>query len=277
MIDLKNLLEIQYYDASAGTKFTDYKLSLGNPAGDTATIALDIGDYIYLGYHKPIQSFYVDMTTPNSLSNVFTLEYYNGTTWVALVAIDSTKKLTRSEFIQFEQPSAWDNNLVNSIDKYWLRISSSALTGSMVFNFIGLVFATDEDLKLEYPRILNAKFLGGETNFLKTHIATRDDIIQDLTNKGVLKLASSGLYENIVPWDLLSRKEVNKAAIYLALSKIYNNISDSADDIWHQKALYYRSEYNRYFSQINLTIDILDSGVVSSTNNKTTTNIKMRY
>ena len=261
MLDIKTLLDIKYYN---GSSYDNIKMKLGSVDRDTYSATLSDANYLYLGYNKPIRNIYFDFLTPNTTSNTLTIEYSNADgDWTALTDIyDETEGFTRNGLIQWEElAGALVGEIeVDSIEKYWIRIQPSASHSASVWNFMGLILSNDRDLLLENPYILETNLLMGESNHLKAHVASRNEIVQTYSNKGNIKKDSSLNVQRITFWDMLDIQEFRQGALFLALSKIYFNLSDKKDDTWLTKSLDYR---DRYLEQIDLyysTLDLNDNG-----------------
>lgn len=264
MLDLKSLLEIKYYDDSEAA-FTDLKVDLGEPnTTDSADITLLADDYLYVGYYKPVNKLYFDFITANVNPNTLSFEYWNGSDWSAITAYDGTKGSTRGGFVQWEELSDQEANEVDSNEQFWYRVSASVDHSAAEYNFLGLLFSDDRDLLLENPYILESNLLMGESNHLKAHVSARDYIIQTLTNKGYKKVNASSEYERITAWDLLDIVEVRRGATYLALSNIYFNLSDGAEDQWYIKSLSYKSKSDKQLNLAVLSFDRNDNGLAES-------------
>jgi hypothetical protein len=259
------LLDIRYYN---GSTFTDNKVALGQPAFNTASITLDTPDFIYIGYYKPVNQLYMDITTPNTTASTTSLEYWDGSAWTAIQDIDGTLGLTRSGLIQWEALSDWAATTVDSTSKFWVRISTDTIHTAAVYNFIGLTFSDDNDLLMQIPYILDSSMLSGEASHFKYHIAARDRIVQRLTNKGYTKTDSSGDLQSITAWDLLDTGEVRQAATQMALHLIYFNASDSLEDHWMEKADKFLQSYESLITMARLSIDVDDDGIKDDTENK---------
>lgn len=265
MLDMDALLEIKYYN---GSTYSDNKVALGQPAFNTASITLDTTDYIYIGYYKPINQVYLDIPTPNTVSSIVTLEYWNGSTWDEVQDIDGTLDLTKSGLIQWAALSDWEANEVDSSSQYWLRLSTDTLHTEATYNFIGLVFSDDNDLLIQVPYILDSNMLNDELSHFKYHIAARDRIVQAMTKKGYLKRDSSGDLQSITAWDLLDIGEVRQAASQLALYYIYFNASDNPEDHWMDKADKFLQSYEELINLSRLSVDTDDDGVKDDHENK---------
>ncbi len=258
MLDIKSLLEIRYFN---GSTFEDFKVDLGQTdTDDTQSITLDTDNFIYVGFHKPIKQFYFDFVTANTNASNISIEYYNGTDYTAISTIDSTKNFLRSGLIQWEELSDWESNEIDSDTFYWLRISTDTLHSAAEYNFIGLLYSDDRQLSSENPYILDSNMLMGQANHLQAHAASRDMIIQRLSNKKYQKINSDSQVERITGWDLLDIQEVRQGATFLALSKIYFNLSDSVDDSWSAKSDAYYERFEEQMHLASLTVDVDDDG-----------------
>lgn len=266
MLDNKILLEIK---SSISSTFADHKINLGDPTRDSVTKTFADSDYIYIGFFKPIKAFYIDLATANTNDITLSFEYYNGSAWTTLSnAIDETNGLTRSGFIQWPESDfkdstdnlLWDANEVDSLEKYWVRISFSAASSETTFNFIGLVFSDDTSLLTQLPYANDTQLLSGQSNHLKYHVSARDEIINKLESKGYFKIDTDNNVDRITPWDLLDINQVKLGAIYLVLSKIYFNLSDAVDDQWIDKSERLYERYDKMISNIRVSIDQDDDG-----------------
>ena len=268
MLDINTLLDIRYFSTPT---YSDYKMSLGSAGKDTKTITLADDEYIYIGFYKPVKNIYFDLPTPNTNAGSLVIEYSNAAAgWTALTAYDETEGFTRSGLIQWEEI---DEDLLGEIEidsttKYWIRIQPSVTNTATVYNFVGLILSNDDDLLIENPYILETNLLMGESNHLKAHVAARKEIIQTFSNQGEKKDSidanNTANSYRINFWDMLDIQEFRQGSIFLALSKIYFNLSDKDEDTWLKKSEKYRG---RYYNQINLyfkTLDKNDSGITGS-------------
>lgn len=250
--------------------YTDFSKDAANFDKDLYTITADhLNGYIYAGYHKPINSLYFNVSTPVA-SNTLTFEYWNGTTWTAITDFtDDTEGFSRAGCIQWEREL--DDNATTTVDgktKYWYRWRGGTNTSGLVLAGVNILFSDDYEMSLEQPYINNAEFLGDETSHIKIHAAVRNEIIQKFRNKNYLKTEADGTRADINAWDLLDIHEVKLAATYLAISKIYYNMSDNPEDVWESKAAVYNDKFNKYIELARLTVDTDDDGLISDVENK---------
>lgn len=275
MLDFRNALEIKHLHDSV---FTDYKKEGMDFSRDNFTITLETDDYLYIGFHKPINSVYVHSITPNTGSGSITGEYWNGTSFTSLSEFyDSTLNLNRDGFITWRRNQRNETEtIIDSTPAFWYRFSTSNTTSAIVFRAINILFCDDQSLKLKFNKILESEFLDGNTTHNLVHAGVRDDIVETLRRRGYVKLdnkSSDGktllsiAYANITPWDLLDIYEIREAACYLALSRIFFDFSDNPDDIWMKKSIAYENLYKQNINVARLSVDENDDGKVSPSEN----------
>lgn len=269
MINVNSQLNILMDDN--GT-FTDYSLKSANYAKDSITISIaNATDYVYIGFEKPINAVYIDITTANGAEGSSAIEYYNGSSWVEVSGKnDDTLGLFRSGFIKWDRAQA--GQVANSVDttsKYWYRLKPSEDRTGIVVSGISLVFSDDYELSLEQPYINDTEFLGDSASHIKTHAAVKREILQKFRNKDYVKAnRETGVIEDITVWDLHDIEEVKLAASYLAISKIYFQLSDGPEDTWAVKSKTYNDKFIQYIQLARLSLDTNDDGVIDAAENK---------
>jgi hypothetical protein len=266
MIKKNERLDILHDDNGS---FVDFTKELSRFKRGTASISyVAAEDSLYIGFYKPINCFYVDLTTANTNDVSLTLEYFNGSFNAPDGLIDDTDGFQRSGFVMWERNQKNTSGdldeiktTINSVEKYWYKLDFSGDTSAMVVNAINILFSTDEDLKNELYEI-NQYLPSGEGTHLLTHVACRDEIIQTLNLQGKTKDNNeTGWKEDISAFDLLDISEVRLASTYLALAKIMFNVSDQIDDSYLQKSQIYRSKYNDIINQMTIRVDHNDDGL----------------
>jgi hypothetical protein len=255
------MLKIFYYTATPS--FTDYSRQLENYLDLTQSITLATGQYIYVGYKKPINALYFGINTVNTSASVLTAEYYNGSTFAACAGMfDKTAGFTRQNFV------TWDRNqsneartTINSVELFWYRLSVSVTTSATIFSGINLVLSDDTMIKEIEPHIVSSDYYPSTaTSFLCFHQAARNEIIQRLRNEG------KGVYDgtsfsDLTVFDLLDFTQLSEASKYLACANIYFYLSDANEDKYYQKYKDYLSKYNDAFKTFFLSIDENDDGL----------------
>jgi len=111
-----------------GVSTYTYNASEAGTTGGTAfTILADNNDYLYLGNDNQFNTINIDIATALVASGAaLSLEYYNGSSWVALDITDSTSVLTTDGVITFDAPGDWSRTAVSSnFTYYYIRLAMS--------------------------------------------------------------------------------------------------------------------------------------------------------
>ena len=262
MIGLNEKLTIKYYDGVS--TYTDYSMDLFDYASEPVSITLASSESIYIGFRKPINTFYVQMDKYSTTDTTLSVNYYNGSSFVPVTGLhDETRAFQKSGFVTFDRNlSDESKTTVNSSELYWIQLSVASDTSASIFRGINIVYSNDVDLKTEVFEI-NDYLPNGENSFILTHAAARNEIIQKLRTDGRYKLDfATGVAKDITAFDLLDVSQVRVASTYLVLSKIYSNLSDSIDDVYSQKSDKYRTMYNGAMQHFFLWLDTDDDGTL---------------
>lgn len=247
--------------------FTDLSDSAWDYTRDTFNLTINsTTDYLYIGYTKPINAIYIDMSTPNTNANTLTIEYYNGSNWTVIDPLfDETKGMTRSGFIHWDRNlTDQDENVVNSTTKYWVRVRPDTGHSAITCNGINLLFSCDNELRTVVYEITDSNHLTGKSSHLLTHVGSRNYIIQEFKNKGYVKTNSSGVKSSINIWDLHDVGEIKQASIFKTLSTIYDNFSDEPNDIYSVKSKSYQRKYEKQIELAKLSFDKDDDGLLDT-------------
>lgn len=258
MIDPRTKLTVWHDDNGS---FTDLKDAAADFLRDPFAVTMvSAEDRFYIGFRKAIGSVYVEMETPNTNAGSFTAEYWDGLAWQQLSLNDETQGWTRSGFMSWDKTNMESTN-VNGVDHYYVRLTPSVDHSATTVRAINIVFSDDNQLKQEFSQITNANLLPpGQSSHIMHHVAARNKIIQELRNKGYLKVNVTTGDENLTPWDLHDLFEVREAATQLALAKIFFELSDGTEDQWWHKYREYKKAYDDAFSLVILSVDTNDDG-----------------
>lgn len=258
------------------TQLTVFKDSIDHSAKaatfsrDSFTVRLDVANYLYVGYKKPINAFYLNLDAGVSPADgVGILEYWNGSAWVNVTNLsEDTLGLKRSGYL------SWDRDLlgqsetaVDGVTLYWYRLSTTTLVKDVVIQGINLVFSDDYELYVEDDKMPSADYLGNKPSHILSHVAARNEILQFFKGKDYVKVVN-GLKQDINAWDILDIFEVQQAATYLACHKIYLGLSDQPTDIMAAKAAQYYAKYEKMMDVASLSLDLNDDGKLNSNENK---------
>lgn len=231
---------------------------------DSFTATLDTPDYLYMGYSKPFNAVFVEIQTVNSNVSEVTMEVYDGISWAVTESFDQTRGFSRSGFVNWSKVDMASIE-IDGVEAFYVRIKVSAVTSSMDIRAANLVLSDDQALKQEFFEV-DQLLVSGQTSHISKHVAARNDIIQYIRNDGNLKTNSSGVTSNINVFDLHESVELRQAATYLALAKIFFNLSDSLEDNWFIKFREYTEKYKTMMAMYRVSIDLDDDGVDDESN-----------
>ena len=260
MININEKLNILYYN---GSTYTDYTNELAEYGRDSATITLASTDSIYVGFYKPINTFYLYLTTANTNTIAMTLQYWNGSAFAAPVGFyNDTNGLKRSGFIRWDRNQVAEaKTTINASERYWYKIDVDTDTTEMIIAGLNILFSDDQDLKSEVPSI-DKMIPDGFTDHILSHVAARNELIRDLRSDGRYKEdLSTGKLKDITAFDLLDISQVKLASTYLALSKIFLNSSDDPLDTYNEKSKVYKTHYTSTMNMFYLNVDEDDDGI----------------
>lgn len=263
MLKQKNYPKIVFDN---GGVLTDLSLNLLSFGRDSSVIPLETTDFIYFGRVKPFDALFVEVSVVNAVAADLVVEYWNGTAWVAVShLIDDTKAFFRGGFIQFDRPTDWAESTVAPYTAYFIRISPSVnLTAGLSIQGMNLVFSDDQDLNQVYPGVANY-LSAAEATFILRHENARDQIVQEIRNRGMRKTPTTALkYENYDHWDFLHIEEVRMWSTYLTLENIFSGLQSKEGDMFMEKAKDYREKAEFYKAAFYLTLDADDSGLESN-------------
>lgn len=249
---MKNLTILTFNDPAT---FADVSIEMNNYDIDDVNYAMtNDQDYIYIGLYKNFKNIYIE-TVSQAIPNTVKFEYWDGAAWVKLNVLDETKSLSRPGFVTWE--TLLNEVEINNISKFYIRMTGT-VTG--VLAGTNMVFANDNDLTEKYRQIND--YLGDDSTFIALHQSSRKDIVQDIRNRGNVKVSSiDGSISDLTVWDFLRPGQLRNAAAYLCLSKIFAGISDSSDGKFFQLSNSFKKKYKESLETFLLTVDKADDGV----------------
>jgi len=254
----------------------------------TAPVSVELApaEYLYVGFYKMFNQFFVELGTKNTVANNMTAEYFDGTTWQPLnTLLDESEGFIKSGFFFFEKPNNWAKTTIGGQENLYVRLLTDT-THSVGTKIQGLAILLSNDLDLEGVRAnVVTKFNDGNSWVLK-HEQVRKDIIQLLRNKGnrVVKnsnpnnpLVTEGAkFADLTEFDLLETDQLRQASLYKVLSGIYlDELSDNIDDKWDRQGKRYEGIFFKMFNLFSLQIDNDDNGAASDDETNVSTNTSL--
>ena len=127
---------------TAGSDYTDVTLEAQSPAGTSFTIFNTSAHYLYLGHDERFDMAVFDVDTNGALG-ALTWEYYNGSAWVQFIP-GSGRMVHDPDQDDYQVPYdfskdgvetfptnllvSWATVAINSITKYWVRVTTASVT-----------------------------------------------------------------------------------------------------------------------------------------------------
>lgn len=268
MIDPRNRLTLFYKDGANAP--VEFSRDVADYSRDEYTLTLKAGDLIYIGYEKPINAVYIEFSTASTIDGNITVQSNSVNDGIEDVELldDDTRNFKRSGFIQWQRGRNENDHILETPEPgmpegYYFRLSTDTDTEAVTIKGLNIVFSDDQDLERIVPCITDANFLQGQSSFILQHVSSRDEVVQRFRNRGVKKRRlEDANFQLLLPWDLLDVHEVRQGAAFLTLSKIFFNLSDEPDDVWNQKSLFYRSEYEKQIEIAQASFDLDDDGEI---------------
>lgn len=254
MIDQRSMLTIFKDDAGI---ITDLSYELADFLNDTQTVTLEAADYLYIGFYKPFNAAYIELDTANVNSSAMTMEIWNGSAWVSVSGRDNTKGFSRNGFLTW-QKSSMELSTIEGENKCWLRISVDSDTSAMVLKGINIVFSDKNTVKQEFYEL--DQLVTGDS-FIAKLVASRNEIMDRLDQRGYLKYDSNLNATDLTPFDLHDVFQIRSAATYLTLAKIFFTLSDGMDDHWWAKYEVYQKKAMSALQLFKLDVDEDDDGL----------------
>ena len=278
MLDDRTQLFVFHDDDSTFEDLSQSMQDYGRNEEVVDLVAAD--DFLYVGFVKPINALFVEMNTVNTVTNTFDARFFNGTTFVALTEfLDDTRGFTRSGFISWKRDQIDEaKTTIDGQEAFWYRFKASANhdVGTKVQG-LNIVFADDEDIKAEVFEIVGTKFLpSGTTSHILTHVSARDEIVQLIRNHKNTKFSQVNFkLLDMTAFDFLDFFQIRNAATYLAISKIYWNISDQPDDNWSIKGERWRKRFKEAVNVFLLDLDRDNDGLKDNSDQTFQTRVGM--
>ncbi len=205
------------------------------PNGADYVIPLQTTDSLYIGYHGRFASRFIQVSIPNAVASLMTVEYWNGTSWEDVDDfLDQTasggKTLAQSGFISWQNKADWAARNLTGIDAdvslFWIKVTVSAnLTGTTAIKSVIDLYCDDNLLRAYFPEIItDTNYLpDGKTNFIEQYIAAKELVVLRLKQRKKIETDAQ----------IIDPNDVAVAATYAAACLIMRPIATSD----HAKAI----------------------------------------
>jgi len=201
-----NLDQRVFLYTASGPTWTDLTPKVNEwTSGQAAIVAMEPGDYLYIGCFLPFNHKYFKLSTASILERTPIIEILNAPNeWSQVVdQIDYTNGMQQSGVLQWTPNFDKNWGLVTDSSRditalsggptvygaYWLRISFAAST-SMSIDYIGQRFSSDDELYQEYPMLKAPAILtgwkAGKTDWADQHLTAACYIGKELVQRNIL-------------------------------------------------------------------------------------------
>ncbi len=135
-----------FYD---GASYTDNTTEANSVGGTPYTLLEDSADYFYFGKSSTFTRLTFDLATVGS-GLTTTWEYSQGSgSWTTLTKGDTTSNLSQDGLVYWDIPSDWATDSVNGATRYWVRVSTSAVTTAPTAYYSTISLFTGQFLSLK--------------------------------------------------------------------------------------------------------------------------------
>lgn len=245
---------------NSGSALTDLSTNLNDYFANTSVVNLTTSAAIYIGQTYPFNHLYFKTSVVNTTGATFTVKLWDGDSWTAVAElIDETSAFTKSGYMTWtpDKNESWimddtvdsaGNEQITGLgdikiyDRYWIQITTdTSIDNTTALQWAGNLFATDNDIKAEYPELLRSTYLAawesGKTTWEEQRVKASEILLNDLITKRIIKNSAQ----------VLDRYVFVPALVSLASELIFSGLGDDYED---QRALAFR----KYRERIKLDI-----------------------
>ena len=151
------------FNFNGSSTYTDVTLEAQTPAGTSFTILNTAAHYLYLGHDERFDMAVFDVDVAGDLGEL-TWEYYNGSAWTRFIPGSGRVRLDIDDdfggMYSFDEDGAelfphnvvagWATVAINSITKYWIRVTAASVTTAPTIKRIQMrplaAYATTKDV-----------------------------------------------------------------------------------------------------------------------------------
>ena len=174
---------------TASSDYTDLTLEAQSPAGTSFTIFNTAAHYLYLGHASKFDMAIFDVDIAGSLG-ALTWQYYNGSAWTTFVPASGRYALDPddeegnqyafdkdgTEIFPANLLDSWATIAINSITKYWVRVSTASVSIAPTIKRIQCrPFAIYTTSKQVFE-LLQLKNITNTTDFTASTVPTKDTV-----------------------------------------------------------------------------------------------------
>lgn len=215
--------------------------------------AVGVGDIMYVGLSDRFLAIFIDLSTAGS-GGTCVWEYYDGSGWTTLTVTESASgadDLNASGKISWSLPGDWEENTVNSVEKYWVRVRvTSAHSTSPKVNYVvpeGNSVIDEELTPAEYDYstggrlVLRDDYLSDEWSGVRVDYYYGADsvptVVEELStvlaSKKVMEKLMGGSYDDAASYQV-GDMQISKGEPYTNLQATIRELEKTEELLWKQ-------------------------------------------
>ena len=247
--------------------FIDERVSMASFSDNRVFTPASNTKALQIEFTKALNSIFIYLPTPSSTANTIssmTLIKPTGAQIPLTNFVDGTQGLTQSGFLYWEPErdvfDDFQSGVIYTLSIDYLNDISATFGG------VNILFCDKFDLLREYPDLDSLLGISSEsvisTQLIRIMESTMLEIEKKVQNSPFWKEDRQYFFtaKQLDRWDLLQINEINQAAIFWTLGKIFYFLSDSPGDIYSLKSGDYRARGETAFESVNLSLDFNDNG-----------------
>ena len=266
MINIQSSLTVGF-GASGGTTFTTDTIPLASFSDNQVVTPVAGQNAIQIKFTKALNTIFVYMPTPATTTQVLTsmTQIAPGGQDVPFTDfVDGTLGLTQSGFIHWRPQ--YDANLNPAMGEEFILTFNYQDDIAATFGGINMLFCDKFDLLREYPDLDNLLGISEDrvinTQLIRLMESSMLEIERRLVNSPITKEDRQYFFtaDSIDRWDLFQIYQINQAAIFWTLGKLFYFLSDTPGDIYSIRSGEYTTRGSSAFSSVDLSVDLNDDG-----------------
>ena len=174
-----------------GSSYTDVTLEAQSPAGTAFSILGASNHWLYLGHDSKFDMAMFDVATAGNLG-ALSWYYYNGSAWIQFVPASARYELDSddnegsqyafdkdgAEIFPANVLSGWSTDAINSVTKYWVRVSAASTSVSPTIKRIQMRSYASYCTSKDIYELLQLKNVLSGTDFTSSTVPSKDTVEQ---------------------------------------------------------------------------------------------------
>ena len=266
MINIQSSLNVGF-GVSGSSTFTEDRIKLASFSDNLTVTPVTTQNAIQIKFTKALNTIFVYMPTVSASENVIvsmTATAPGGDSIPFTEFVDGTQGLTQSGFIHWKPE--YDANRTFTVGQEFTYEFTFTSDIDATFGGVNVLFCDKFDLLREYPDLDNLLGITEEKEItiqlIRLMESTMLEIEKRLANSPITKEDRQYFFtaDSIDRWDLFQIYQINQAAIFWTLGKIFYFLSDAPGDIYALRSDDYSTRGSSAFASVDLSVDLNDDG-----------------